>query len=325
MRPAVLMLSVLALSAAPPGDSRAQAYPVKAVRMIVPYPPGGAVDLVGRVVSQRLGETMKQPFVVDNRSGARGTVGADAAAKSAPDGYTLLVASLAEAVFGAIVEHKLPYDAERDLAPVTLLGESPLVIAAHPSVPAASLAELVALAKQQPGRLAYGTPGSGTPMHFAAEAFVAGAQISMVHVPYRGGAAAVSDLLGGQVPLAVVGIPPVVPYAKSGRLRVLAVTGGKRSIALPDVPAVSELAGFAGYRFTNWMGLYVPAHTPQPIVDRLSASIAAILREPQTREKLLSQGIEPAGTSPSEFAAFIKAERERYSRIAKEKNIRGDV
>ena len=319
------LLAVLALNVLPCGEACAQAYPAKPVRMVVPYPPGGAVDFVGRVVSQRLSETLKQPFVVDNRSGARGTVGADAVAKSAPDGHTLLVASLAEAVFGSIVDHKLPYDAERDLSPVSLLGESPLVIAAHPSVAAASLQELIALAKRQPNRLSYGTPGNGTPMHFAAEAFVVGAGISMLHVPYRGGAAAVSDLLGGQIPLAVIGIPPVVPYAKSGRLRALAVTGSKRSVALPEVPAVAELPGFAGYRFTNWMGLYAPAHTPQPVIERLAASVAAILREPQTREKLLAQGIDPVGNSSKEFAAFIRAERERYSRIAKEKNIRGDV
>jgi tripartite-type tricarboxylate transporter receptor subunit TctC len=206
-----------------------------------------------------------------------------------------------------------------------LLGESPLAIVAHPSLAASSPLQLIELARQQGGKLSYGTPGNGTPMHFAAETFVAQSGISMLHIPYRGGAAALTDLLGGQIPLAVVGVPPAVPYAKSGKLRVIAVTGDKRSPALPDVPAVAELAGFAGYRFTNWMGLYAPARTPQQLIAELAATAARILREPQTREKLMAQGVEPVGNSPTEFGAFIRAERERYSRIAKQRNIRGDV
>src|SRR6266702_2305676 len=295
MKPATFLPGVLATALVVASNACAQPYPAKPVRVVVPFPPGGGVDFVARTVAQRLGDTMKQTFVIENRTGASGMIGADAVAKSAPDGYTLLVASPAEVLVGPI--------------------------AAHPSVAAKSLQEVFALAKKQPGKLSYGTPGNGSTMHFAGESLNAIAGISIMHVPYRGAAPAVADLLGGQVPLGIVGMPPTVPHAKSGRLRVLAVTSSERSAAMPDVPAVAELTGFAGYRFTNWMGVYVAAKTPQPAVERLAADIAKIVREPQTREKLLLQGVEPVGNSPAKFATFLKEERERYSKIAKERNI----
>src|SRR6266702_4387215 len=295
MKPTTFLPSALATALVVASNACAQTYPAKPVRVVVPFPPGGGVDFVARTVAQRLGDTMKQTFVIENRTGASGMIGADAVAKSAPDGYTLLVASPAEVLVGPI--------------------------AGHPSVAAKSLQEVFALAKKQPGKLSYGTPGNGSTMHFAGESLNAIAGISIMHVPYRGAAPAVADLLGGQVPLGIVGMPPTVPHAKSGRLRVLAVTSSERSAAMPDVPAVAELTGFAGYRFTNWMGVYVAAKTPQPAVERLAADIAKIVREPQTREKLLLQGVEPVGNSPAKFATFLKEERERYSKIAKERNI----
>jgi tripartite-type tricarboxylate transporter receptor subunit TctC len=321
MEPTTFLPGVLAAALVVASNACAQTYPAKPVRVVVPFPPGGGVDFVARTVAQRLGDTMKQTFVIENRSGASGMIGADAVAKSAPDGYTLLVASPAEVLVGPIAGQRMPYDAERDLAPVTLIGETPLVIAAHPSVAARSLQEVFALAKKQPGKLSYGTPGNGSTMHFAGESLNAIAGISIMHVPYRGAAPAVADLLGGQVPLGIVGMPPTVPHAKSGRLRVLAVTSSERSVAMPDVPAVAELAGFAGYRFTNWMGVFVPAKTPQQAVERLALQMAQIVRETQTSEKLLSQGVKPVGNSPSEFVAFLEDERRRYSKIAKERNI----
>ncbi len=324
MKPATFLPGVLATALVVASNACAQTYPAKPVRVIAPFPPGGGVDFVARTVAQRLGDTMKQTFVIENRSGASGMIGADAVAKSAPDGYTLLVASPAEVLVGPIAGQKVPYDAERDLAPVTLIGETPLVIAAHPSVAARSLQEVFALAKKQPGKLSYGTPGNGSTMHFAGESLNDIAGISIMHVPYRGAAPAVADLLGGQVPLGIVGMPPTVGHAKSGRLRVLAVTSSERSMAMPDVPAVAELTGFAGYRFTNWMGAYVAAKTPQPAVERLAADIAKIVREPQTRDKLLLQGVEPVGNSPAQFATFLKEERERYSKIARERNVRAE-
>ncbi len=324
MNPTTFPPGVLVTALVIASNACAQAYPVKPVRVVVPFPPGGGVDFVARTVAQRLGDTMKQTFVIENRSGASGAIGADAVAKSAPDGYTLLVASPAEVLVGPIAGQKVPYDTERDLTPVTLIGETPLVIAAHPSVAAKSLQEVIALAKKQPGKLSYGTPGSGSTMHFAGESLNAIAGISITHVPYRGAAPAVTDLLGGQVPLGIVGMPPTVPHAKSGRLRVLAVTSSGRSAAMPDVPAVAELAGFTGYRFTNWMGMFAPAKTPQPAVERLALQMAQIVREPQTSEKLLSQGVNPVGNSPSEFVAFLKDERGRYSKIAKERHIHAE-
>jgi len=324
MKPTTFLPIVLATAVVVASNACAQTYPAKPVRVVVPFPPGGGVDFVARTVAQRLGDTMKQTFVIENRTGASGMIGADAVAKSAPDGYTLLVASPAEVLVGPIAGQKVPYDAERDLAPVTLIGETPLVIVAHPSVAVRSLQDVFALAKKQPGKLSYGTPGNGSTMHFAGESLNAIAGISIMHVPYRGAAPAVADLLGGQVPLGIVGMPPTVPHAKSGRLRVLAVTSSERSMAMPDVPAVAELAGFAGYRFTNWMGIFVPAKTPQQTVERLARQMAQIVRETQTSEKLLSQGINPVGNSPSEFVAFLEDERGRYSKIARERNIHAE-
>lgn len=300
----------------------AQAWPDKPIRVVVPYPPGGGVDFVSRAVAQRLGEVLKTTLVIDNRGGASGTIGADIVAKSAPDGYTFLIASPAEVVVGPIVGQKVNYDPARDLVPVTLIGETPLVIAAHPSLPAKTLQEFIALAKAAPGKYSYRTPGTGSSMQFAGESLNALAGISVVHVPYRGAAPVVTDLLGGQVPVGIVGMPPTVPHAKSGKLRILAVTSEKRSSAMPDVPTVAELPGMKGYRFTNWMGVYVPAKTPQPVIDRLAAEIAKIVREPAMREKLLSQGVEPVGDTTAEFAAFLKAEFDTYSKIAKDRNIR---
>jgi len=304
--------------------AHAQSWPEKPLRAIVAYPPGGGVDFVTRTVTQRLAEVLKQSIVVENRTGASGTIGADAVAKSAPDGYTFLVASPAEVLVGPIAGQKVAYDPERDLAPVTLIGETPLVVAAHPSLPAQTLQEFIALAKREPGKHSYGTPGSGSTMHFAGESLNAIAGIDILHIPYRGAAPAVTDLLGGQIRVGIVGMPPTVSHAKSGKLRILAVTSEKRSATMSDVPAVAELAGFKGYRFTNWMGVYVPAKTPAPIVERLAGEIGKIVRESDIRAKLISGGVEPVGNSPAEFAAFLRAERQAYSKIAKARGIRAE-
>ena len=300
----------------------AQGWPEKPIRIVVPYPPGGGVDFVSRSVAQRLGEVLRTSMVIDNRAGASGTIGADIVAKSAPDGYTVLIASPAEVLVAPIVGQKVNYDPARDLAPVTLIGETPLVIAAHPSLPANTLVEFIALAKASPAKYAYGSPGTGSSMQFAGESLNALAGITVLHVPYRGAAPVVTDLLGGQVPIGIVGMPPTVPHAKSGKLRILAVTSEKRSSAMPDVPAVAELPGMKGYRFTNWMGVYVAAKTPQPIIDRLAAEIAKAVREPALRDKLLSQGVEPVGDTTPQFAAFLKSEFDTYSKIARERNIK---
>jgi tripartite-type tricarboxylate transporter receptor subunit TctC len=316
-------LKILALCASMAATAAgAQGWPEKPIRVVVPYPPGGGVDFVSRAVAQRLGEVLKTTMVIDNRGGASGTIGAEIVVKSPPDGYTMLIASPAEVLVGPIVGQKVNYDPARDLAAVTLIGETPLVIAAHPSLPAATLTEFIALAKATPGKYAYGSPGTGSSMQFAGESLNALAGITVLHVPYRGAAPVVTDLLGGQVPIGIVGMPPTVPHAKSGKLRILAVTSEKRSSAMPDVPAVAELPGMKGYRFTNWMGVYVPAKTPQPVIDRLAGEIAKIVREPATRDKLLSQGVEPVGDTTTQFALFLKSEFDTYLKIARERNIR---
>jgi tripartite-type tricarboxylate transporter receptor subunit TctC len=302
---ALLALFAAALAAA----SQAQSWPTKALRAVVPYPPGGGVDFVARTVGQRLSERLKQPVIVENRSGASGAIGAESVSRSPADGYTFLVASPAEVLAGPIAGQRTAYDPQRDLSPVTLIGETPLVIAAHPSLPAQSMQELFALAKKEPGKHAYGTPGDGSTMHFAGESLNAIAGIRMEHIPYRGAAPVVSDLLGGQVRVAIVGMPPTVAHAKGGKLRILAVTSAMRSAAMPHVPAVSEIPGFHDYRFTNWMGVYVPAKTPTPIVERLAAELAKVVLEPEIRDKLIWAGIEPVGNTPAEFAAFLAAER----------------
>jgi tripartite-type tricarboxylate transporter receptor subunit TctC len=301
-----------------------QEWPNKPVRVIVPYPPGGGHDFASRVVAQRLSEVLKQSFPVENRTGASGTIGAEYTAKSAPDGYTFMVASPAETVVGGFAGLKMNYDWEKDLAPVTVIGETPLAIAIHPSVPVKTIQEFIAYAKKNPGKLSYGTPGSGSTMHFAGESLKAIAGIFIVHIPYRGAGPAVADLLGGQVPVGIAGLPPVVGPHKAGKIHILAVTSARRSGALPDIPAMAELPGFAGYNFTNWTGIFVPAKTPPAVIERLAAEIAKAVQEPAVKEKLIGAGVDPLGLSTPDFVKFLAREKDTYSKIAKARNIKAD-
>ncbi len=216
------------------------------------------------------------------------------------------------------------YDWEKDLAPVTVIGETPLAIAVHPSVPVKTIQELLVYAKQNPGKLSYGTPGSGSSMHFAGESLKALGGIFIVHIPYRGAGPAVADLLGGQVPMGIAGLPPVVAPHKSGKLRILAVTSARRSSALPDIPAMAELPGFAGYNFTNWTGIFMAAKTPQPVIERLAAEVGKAVQDPAVKEKLLGAGVDPLGLSTPDFVKFLAREKETYSKIAKLRNIKAD-
>jgi tripartite-type tricarboxylate transporter receptor subunit TctC len=302
----------------------AQDWPNKPVRVIVPYPPGGGHDFTARIVSQRLADVLKQQFVVENRSGASGTIGTEVVVKSAPDGYTFVVASPAETVVGGFAGLKMPYDWEKDLAPVTVIGETPLAIAIHPSVPAKTIQELLAYAKGNPGKLSYGTPGSGSSMHFAGESLKAIAGIFIVHIPYRGAAPAIADLLGGQVPMGIAGLPPVVGPHKAGKIHILAVTSTQRSGALPDIPAMAELPGFAGYNFTNWTGVFMAGKTPPAVIERLAAEIGKAVREPAMREKLLAAGVDPLGLPTPQFVQFLAREKDTYSKIAKARSIKAD-
>lgn len=302
--------------------NQAFAFPEKPVKIVVPYPPGGGVDFVGRTITQRLTEKWKQSVVVENKSGASGTIGAGAVAKSPPDGYTLLLASPAEVLVGPIAGQKINYDPERELIPVALVGETPLVIAVNPASGIKTLDDLIQQSKKKPGSLSYGTPGSGSSMHFAGEALKANAGIAVVHISYRGAAPAVADLLGNQIPVGIVGMPPVVAHEKSGKLKIVAVTSAKRSSAFPNIPAVAEFPNMKGYSFTNWMLLFAPANTPQAILSKVSKDIADIVAEPAIRDRLLAGGVEPMGLIGADLAKFMADERGRYSSLVKERGIR---
>lgn len=303
-----------------PEAAFSQQWPTKSVRVIVPYAPGGGLDSTARLFTQRLGERLSQQFVVENRTGGSGRIGAETVARSAPDGYTLLAASPAETVIAPAIGQKLTFDPRKDLMPVALLGETAIVVAAHPSVPAGNLAELLALAKTR--KLEYGTPGIGSAHQFAGVMLEILGKVELLHVPYRGAAPSVTDALGGQIPLVISGLPPAVPHIKSGRLKAIAVTSATRASALPDVAAVAEAPGFQGYRFTNWFALFAPAGTPQPIVDQLAGEVARIAAEPAVREALAAQGTEASGMRGAEFKAFLDGEFQTYARIAKDRNIK---
>jgi tripartite-type tricarboxylate transporter receptor subunit TctC len=315
------LAAAVALAGTGAAHAQAENYPNKVIRFIVPFPAGGGVDFVARAVAQRLSDSFKQQVIVENKGGGSGRIGAESVARSEPDGYTILIGSPAETIVATAAGLKLSYDPRKDLVPVTLIGETPLVIAVHPSVPVNSLSELIAMAKAKPGSIDYGSPGVGSSMQFAGAMLELIGGIQLQHIPYKGAAPAVTDALGGQVPVIIVGSPPVIPHAKAGKLKVLAVTSDKRSPTLPDTPTVAELPGYEKYRFTNWMGVFVAARTPQPIIDRLASEIARISKDQGTREALMTQGVEGMGLSPAEFQAFLDEEFRRYATIAKERNI----
>jgi len=297
-----------------------QDYPSKLVRIVVPFAPGGPNDIIVRLVAQKLTETWGQPVVVENKAGAGGNIGTDFVAKATPDGYTLLSVGPGSLIINPLIG-KVPYDTARDFAPVTLMARAPNALVAHPSLPASSVKELIALARSQPGRINYGSGGNGSTPHLAGALFAAMAGIALTHVPYKGTAPATTDLIGGQVQIAFLGIPTVLPHVKSGKLRVLAVTGKHRSPELPGVSTVDE-AGVPGYEVSPWYGLLAPAGTPREVVARLGAEVSRIVRAAEMKEKLAVQGAEVAGGSPEEFGAVIQADSLTWSRIVKDAGIR---
>jgi tripartite-type tricarboxylate transporter receptor subunit TctC len=297
------------------GALGADAYPSRPIRIVVPYPAGGPIDITVRVIGPRLSESLRQPVVIDNRGGAGGTIGADLVAKSAPDGYTLLGCSTGNTINASLVPG-LPYDFVRDFAPVTMVVIITSILVVNPAVPARSVQELIALAKAKPGQLSYASTGNGTPTHLAAELFKTMAGVNLLHVPYKGAAPAVVDLLGGQVQLSFISAPGVMPHVKSGRLRALAVTNAKRSQLLPDLPTIAE-AGLPGYESEGWHGLCAPARTPPAIVDTLYRETAAALRIPEVASLLASGGAEPAGMPPAPFAALIRNEVSKWAKVVK--------
>lgn len=293
----------------------AQGYPARPIRVVVPYAPGGATDLTARLAGQKMQEAMKQNVIVDNRPGAGGIIGADIVAKSPPDGYTVLLATPAEV---AILPHlqKMPYSAERDLAPVSLAAMTPLVLIVHPSLPAKTVKEFVAIAKARPGQLTYASAGSGGVQHLAGELLKITMKIDMVHVPYKGAGPVMSDLIGGHVVSFFSGMPPAMPLVKAGKLRALAVTSTKRSPAAPEVPTMAE-SGVPGFDISNWFAYFVPSGTPAPVVERLNAEINRGLKHPDVRERLSSVGAEAVGSTPQDLAKFVRAESEKFARLIK--------
>jgi len=299
----------------------AQSYPAKGVRIIVPFSAGGGTDLVARAVGQKLAERWGQPVVVENRVGAGGMIGADAVAKSAPDGYTLLMCSPQEVAVNHHVYPKVPYDPQRDFAPITLVTVTPLVIAVNPGVPARNIGELIALARAKPGTLGYATPGTASTQHLSGEILQAAAGVKLVHVPYKGAGQSIPDVIGGQVPIGIYGILTISPQAKAGKLRVLAVTTPKRSPIAPEVPTLAE-SGFPGFDTSLWFGLLAPAGTPKDVVAKIHDDAVRALKLPDVAERIAAQGGEVIGNTPAEFAAFIAAESAKYAKIIREAGVR---
>ena len=299
----------------------AAAYPERPIRLVVPAAAGGAIDVVGRIVGLKLGEQLGQTIVIDNRGGANNIIGTEIAARSPPDGYTLLITAGAHTINPAVYR-KLPYDALRDFTPISHIANSGgLVIVVHPSFGARTLQQLIDMARASPGKIAYGSAGFGNSTHIAGEMFQVMAGVKLIHVPYKGAGPAVNDLLGGQIPLMFGPSPVVVPMVQAGRLRPLAFTGLKRSSQLPDAPTVDE-AGVKGYENSGWYGMYGPRGVPKAIVARLNAALVAIVKMPDTRERFAALNLEPVGSSPEQFAQFLKDDLEKYARIAKAAGIK---
>lgn len=294
----------------------AQEFPTKTVRMIAPFAPGGATDALARLVSQQLSERWRHQVIVDNRPGAGGNIGAELAARAAPDGYTLVVAGAPHAINMTLYK-KLAYDLQKDLVGVNRVARYPSAIVVHPSLPVKTVKELIALAKERPGELNFGSAGPGSPNRLAIELLMMMADVKMVHVPYKGGSGQmVGDLVAGQVQLASMGLPPSMGYIKAGRLRAIAVTGTQRSALVPDVPTVSE-AGLPGFDVTSWYGIFGPAALPKTLVSKINADIAAVLATPDMKQRLEKLGADAAPLSPEDFAAFVRAEVEKWAKVVK--------
>jgi tripartite-type tricarboxylate transporter receptor subunit TctC len=294
----------------------AQSYPNKPIRLVVPFPPGGTTDILARDVGQRLTEALGQPVVIDNRPGAAGNIGSEIVAKSTPDGYTLLMCTVSSHAINPSLYSKLPYDHIKDFAPVVLVARVPNVLEVNPSVPVYTVTDLIKLAKEKPGQLNFASSGSGTSIHLSGELFKTMAGVNMVHVPYKGSAPAVTDLVGGQVHLMFDNLPSSLQQIKGGKLRAIAVTSAQRSPALPDIPTIAE-SGLPGFEATSWFGVLAPAGTPAAIVNRLNAEVDKWLQSDSGKAQLLEQGALPAGGTPEEFAAYIRAETEKWAKVVK--------
>ncbi|OGA38784.1 MAG: hypothetical protein A3G24_16795 [Betaproteobacteria bacterium RIFCSPLOWO2_12_FULL_62_13] len=318
--PHILVAAFSGILLAAPGQ--AQDYPARPVRIIIGFPPGGATDLVMRLMAPKYADIFRQQFIVDNRPGANGVIATDLAAKAAPDGHTIHLATIGTLVISPAIS-KVPYDPFKDLAPVSQVVALQNIFIVHPSVPVKTLKDLIALARSKPGGFNYATSGTGSPGHLATELFKSMTKVDIVHVPYKGGGPALIDLIAGHIEIFVAVISTAVPQVKAGKARALAVTGARRAAVLPDVPTVAE-TGLKGYEATNWYGLVVPAATPRPIIERLHKETVKILNMPDIRKALLDRGIDAAPSSPEEFAAYIRKENDKWVKIIKAVGIKAE-
>jgi len=316
-------LLLVALAMANVYPALAETWPTRPIRFIVPFAPGGGGDVVGRIIGQRMSEQLGKPLVIDNRAGGGGTLGCELAAKAAPDGYTLLLGNVGPIAVGPALYPKLAYDPVRDFAPVTMIASFPNLLVANPGLPFKTVPELVAYAKSRPGQLNFASAGAGTSTHLAGELFKSVAGIDVVHVPYKGGAAAMTDIIAGQVAYYFGTMPSSMPLAKAGKLRALAVTSLTRSPAAPEVPTIAE-SGYPKFETAAWYGLMFPTGTPREIVARTNAATMVVLALPDIRERLVHEGSEPLGSTPAQFGAYIKAEIAKWSGVVKAAHLKAD-
>lgn len=305
------------------GAAFAQTYPAKPVRWIIPFPPGGGTDLISRTITHKLTELWGVQVIADNRPGAGGTIGLDAAAKAPADGYTIVLGQASNVAVAPGLFPRLPYDPVRDLAPVTQVIAAPLIIVSHPSFPAKNVKDLIAFARGKPGAVTYGSPGNGTIGHLSLEMLKSEARINMLHVPYSGAARALSALLGGEIAIYASSTPPALPQVKAGKLKALGVTGARRIAALPEVPTVAE-SGVKGFEAVNWYGVFVPANTPKDLVARLHADIVKVLRQPDVQKRFEGEGGDIVANTPEEFAALIRRETPKWSRVVRDAGVKVD-
>ena len=303
-------------------NALAQAYPTRPIRLISPYTPGGGNDTLARAIAPKLGESLGQQVVVENRPGANTIIGSDLVAKSPPDGYTLVLVPSSHAINTSLYP-KLPYDAIKDFAPITLIGSGPLIVVTHPSLPANGIKDLIALARARPGQLTYGSAGNGGSGHLAGAMFCTMTGVKMVHIPYKGTGPAVVDLMGGQISLMFATTLTVLPQVKAGKLKAIAWASAQRSSVMPELPTVDE-AGVRGFNASLWYGILAPAGTPRDIVARLSTEIGRVLQLAEVRERLTTLGVDPRGSTPAEFAQLIVSDTERWAKVVKESGARID-
>ena len=318
MRRHALCVAVL-LSA---GSAGAQDYPARPVRMVVPYAPGGPVDIVARITANKLSESLGQQFVVDNRAGAGGNIALEVVARSTPDGYTLLVGANGTNAINPSLYKNMPVDPGRDLAPISMVASSAMILVVHPSLPASNVKELIALARAKPGAVTYASSGSGSTAHLSGELFKNMAKIDLLHVPYKGAAPALTDLVGGQVQSMITGVSSTLPYVKAGRLKALGVSSEKRQPLLPDVPSIAEQ--LPGYEVNTWYGVFAPAGAPRPLVDKLNRTLVQIFGTPDAQARLAAVGADAHTNTPDQFAQAIARERAKWAKIVKESGARAD-